>query len=159
MSTVKQVVQYRAVGVEKLVQEDEFRLGQHAAGHGGHDPLAQPHQVDRPEDLVRLGKTGEQVFKVFAAHGAGKLPDQGRLGGSRRPVQDQVLAGGDCQRDQVDDLIAVNEPPLERLDDFPAQAVDGIIQREPLFLQRRNGDGTIASAWLSRRARTSFTSS
>ena len=46
-----------------------------------------------------------------------------------------MLARRDRQRDQVDDLVAVDESPLERLDDFAAQAVDSVIQREPLFPQ------------------------
>ena len=40
-----------------------------------------------------------------------------------------MLAGGHRQRDQVDDLVAADEPPLERLDDLAAEASDRVIHR------------------------------
>ena len=126
----EQVVQDRAIGVEQLVQEDELRLRKHPGGDRGDGPLAEPDQVDRAEDLVRLGEPGQQIFKIVAPDRRGKLADQGRLGGPRRPVQEQVLAGRDRQRDQVDDLVAADEPPFERLDHFAAEAGDRVIGHE-----------------------------
>ena len=55
----QQVVEDRAIGVEELVQEDEFALGKHAGGHRGDRSFAEPDQVDRAEDLVRLGEPGQ----------------------------------------------------------------------------------------------------
>ena len=82
----QKVIEDRAIGIEKLVEEDEFALGEHAGCHRGDRSLAEPDQVDRAEDLVRLGEPGQQVFEIAGADGQGELADQGRLGGARRPV-------------------------------------------------------------------------
>ena len=94
----QQVVEDRAVGVEKLVEEGEFGLGEHPGGHGRHGPFAEPGQVDRPEDLVGLGEPGQEVFEVTAP---GRLEANWRIKRrfrrARRPVEEQVLAGHDRQ--------------------------------------------------------------
>ena len=128
----EQVVQDRAVGVEQLVEEDELGLGEHPGGDRGDGPLAEPHQVDRAEHLVRLGEPRQQVLEVPALHGRGELPDQGRLGRPRRPVQEQVLAGDDRQGDQVDHLVAADEPPLEHVDHLAAEPADRLFNHHPL---------------------------
>ena len=128
----QQVVQDRAIGIEELVQEDELAFGEHAGGDRGDGPLAEPDQVDGAEDLVGLGEPGEQIFEIVPLDGEGKLTDQGRLGSARRPMKQEVLAGRDGQGDQVDDLVAADEPPLERLDDLAAESRDRVVHREPL---------------------------
>ena len=123
----EQVVQDRAVGVEELVQEDELGLGQHAGGDRGDGPLAEPHQVDRAEHLVRLGEAGQQVLEVPPLDRGREPVDQGRLGRPRRPVQEQVLARDDGQGDQVDHLIPADEPPLHHVDHLAAEPAHRLV--------------------------------
>ena len=113
----QQVVQDRAVGVEQLVEEDELGLGEHAGDDRGDRSLAEPGQVDRAEDLVRLGEARQQVFEGTPPHHRRELVDQRRLGRPRRPMQEQVLARDDRQRDEVDHLVAADEAALEHVDD------------------------------------------
>ena len=131
----QQVVEDRAIGVEELVEEDEFAFGQHACRDRRHGPFPEPRQVDGTEDLVRLGEAGKQIFKVTSPYGHGELADQGGFGGSGRSVQEQVLAGGYCQRDHVDDFIAADEPPFQRLDDFASEAGHRIFHYEFLIAE------------------------
>ena len=120
----QQVVEDRAVGVEQLVEEGELGLGEHPGGDRGDGPLAEPGQVDRAEDLVGLGEAGQQVFEVPPLDRRGELADQGRLRRPRRPVEEQVLAGDDRQGDQVDDLVAADEPALQVVDHVGAEPLD-----------------------------------
>ena len=95
-------------------------------------PSRSRDQVDRAEDLVRLGEPRQEVLEVAALDRRGELADQGRLGRPRRPVQEQVLARDDRQGDQVDDLVAADEPPLEHVDDLAAEPADRLLHHHPV---------------------------
>ena len=57
----QQVVEDSAVGIEQLIEKDELRFGQHAGGDRGDGALAQPHQVHRAEQFVRLSEAHRGV--------------------------------------------------------------------------------------------------
>jgi hypothetical protein len=72
--------------------------------------------VDRAEDLARLGELGQHVLEVVAlaeAEALGQLDDQVALGGARRADQQQRLLGDRAQDRQVDLLVAGDEVLLE----------------------------------------------
>src|SRR5262249_57767299 len=54
-------VQDRRVRLEDLVEEDDLRLGQHGLGLARVGALAEGADVDRAEQLVRLGKPRQKV--------------------------------------------------------------------------------------------------
>jgi hypothetical protein len=71
--------------------------------------VAQPAQVDRPDDLARLGEPAEQVLEVAPAERARHPAHRLALGGARRPEHEQVLAGDRGERDQIDQDIAIDQ--------------------------------------------------
>ena len=97
----EQVVEDRPVGVEELVQEDELCLGQHPGRDLRHGPLAEAYQVDRAENLVRLG---EACSAGIRSTGPGPRSRTGRSAPTSpfpAAVQEQVLTRDDRQGDQV----------------------------------------------------------
>ena len=56
------------VRLEDLVEEDDLGLGQHPLGAALVAALAEGGDVDRAEDLVRLGEAREQVLEVVRVH-------------------------------------------------------------------------------------------
>ncbi len=60
----EQRVQDRRVRLEDLVEEDDLGLGQHGLGPARVAALAEGADVDRAEELVRLGEAREQVLEV-----------------------------------------------------------------------------------------------
>ncbi len=122
----EEVVEERAVRVEELVEEDELGLGEHARRARRDRPLAEARQVDRSEDLVRLGEAREEVLEVAPLHGLGERADERRLRRPRGPVEEQVLAGDDGDGHEIADLVASHVAPLERLHDLAPEALDGV---------------------------------
>jgi len=70
---------------EDLVEEGDLGLGQHPGGLHLDDAVAEPAQVDRAEDLVRLREATEEVLEVAAAEGPRDAPY--RLGLSPCPAR------------------------------------------------------------------------
>ena len=88
-------------------------------------PFAQLLDVDRADDLARLGEARQHVLEVVALLDAQRvleLHDQVRLCGSRRTDQQQRFLGDGRDAHQVDDFLLVHEETAERF----AKAVDAL---------------------------------
>jgi hypothetical protein len=120
----QQVIEDRAIGIEEFVQKHEFGLGQHTGRDRGHDALTEPNQINWAKYFIGFGEPGQHVFEVPPADRRRKLPNQGGFRGSRRPMQEQVLAGHKGQPNKINDLIPLDKLPLEHVDDFVAQTSD-----------------------------------
>jgi hypothetical protein len=72
--------------LEDLVEERELRLRQHAGGLRLYHPLAQPLQVDRAEDLARLGEAAEEVLEIAGARDPGDAAHRLALGRPGGPI-------------------------------------------------------------------------
>ena len=97
---------------EHLVEERQIRLGQHAGGLGLDDALLELAQIDRPENLRRLGEAPHQVLEHPAAEPLGDAPHRLALGGAGRADHQEVLLGDGAQDDQLDDRLALHQPAV-----------------------------------------------
>ncbi len=110
----QQAVEDGAVGVEQFVQEHERRLGEHAFRIGRQLAFAQLADIERAEQLVRLGEPREQVIEDAAFDAAAQFVHQGAFGGAGRAENEQVLAAGQADAEQVDDFVLADKRGLER---------------------------------------------
>ena len=92
-------------------------------------PLAEGGDVDRAEDLVRLGEARQQVLEVLRLEEARERADQRALRRPGRADEDGVLAGDRRDEKQADDLVLAEKPPLEQTSDL----------RQPVAQRARGG--------------------
>ena len=110
----EQRVQDRRVRLEDLVEEDDVGVGQHRLDAADVGALAEGLDVDRAEDLVRLGEARQQVLEVARVDQPGQVPHQRRLRGAGRTDDQHVLAGDQRDEQQADQLALVEVALVER---------------------------------------------
>ena len=135
----EQGVEDRAVRLEDLVEEDDLRLGQHAGRVAAVDALAERGDVDRAEDLVRLGEAREQVLEVVRLHQLGERADERALGRAGRAEQHAVLAGDDRDHQEPDDLVLAEELPFEGARELLQALVQGRSHRARCVPRKHEG--------------------
>jgi hypothetical protein len=118
-------VEDRAVGLEDLVEEDDLALGHHPGGLAAVGALAEGGDVDRAEELVGLGESGEEVFEILRVAEAGERPRERALGGAGRADQHQMLAGQRRDEHAADHFASSEEPTLEVACDRFEAAMEG----------------------------------
>ena len=113
---------------EDLVEERDIGFGQHSRRLGLDDAFAQAPQIDRPEDLARLGEAAQQILEVARAEDGGDAARGLALARARRTDDERMLAGDRRQRDELDERLAIDEPARgigERL----TKPLRGMLQR------------------------------
>ena len=123
----EQRVQDRRVRLEDLVEEHQPRGRQLAVLAAQVAAVAQLGDVDRPEDLGRLGEPREHVLEVLTVGDPQRvleLEDEVALRGARRADQQQRLLRDRGDAHQVDQRLLGDEEPAER----GAEPVDPIAQ-------------------------------
>ena len=114
----EQRVQDGGVGLEDLVEEHDVGVGQHRLDPADVGALAEGLDVDRAEDLVRLGEPRQQVLEVARVDQAGEVPHQRRLRGPGGTHDQHVLAGDQRHQQHADQLALVEVPLVERAPDL-----------------------------------------
>jgi hypothetical protein len=125
----EQRVEDRGRAQEHLVEERDLGVGQHPGDLGLDHAVAQPPQIDRPDDLAGLGEPPEQVLEVAPAERARHPPHRLALRGARRPEHEQVLAGDRRERDQIDQDVAIDQAARRRAERGPDRARSGFDRR------------------------------
>ena len=133
----EQRVQDGGVRLEDLVEEDDVRVGEHRLDAPQVGPFPKRLDVDRAEDLVRLGKARQQVLEVAGVDETGQVPDQRRLGGAGRPDDQHVLARHQRDQQQANQLRLVEVARVERPPDLAQLVPDA--QRLGVERRRRRG--------------------
>src|SRR6185369_2032887 len=77
--------------------------------------LAELRDVDRTEDLVRLGEARQQVLEVLRVDELREHANERALRGARRADQQEMLAGQRRDEHQAHRLALAEEVVLERL--------------------------------------------
>ena len=106
---VEERVQDRRVRLEDLVEEDDLGGRQHVLEAARVATLAERRDVDRTEQLVRLGEARQQILEVARVDQLREHVDHRGLRGARRADDHHVLAGDRRHRHQPDDLLLVEE--------------------------------------------------
>src|SRR3954465_8473939 len=86
---------------EDLVEEGDLGLGQHARGLRLDDAFLELAQIDRSENLARLGEPAQQIFEIPGSEGARDPAYRLALRGSGGPDHEEVLARDRGERDQL----------------------------------------------------------
>ena len=89
-------------------------VGEHALDAALVAALAERRDVDRTEDLVRLGEAREEVLEVVRLEEAREHADERALRRAGRADEHGVLAGDDGDEQEADDLVLAEEARLER---------------------------------------------
>lgn len=79
----EEAVEDGAVRVQELVEKDERRLGQHPLGVRDELALAELPDVERPEELARLGEPREEIVEGAAAEPRAEIVHERALRRSR----------------------------------------------------------------------------
>ena len=122
-------VQDGRVALEDLVEEDDLRVRQHPLDAPLVAPLAERGDVDRAEDLVRLGEAREEVLEVAGVDQPRERADERALRRPGGPDEDGVLAGDDRDEEEADDLVLAEEPLGQGVRDLRQAGREGLARR------------------------------
>ncbi len=116
----QQRIEDGAVGLEHLVDERDGGVRQEARGMPLVPILLQGLDRQRTEELLGHREAGQQAFEVpGVAKGEMKPPRELALRGPRRPDHEAMLASERRQQSEANRLLALDEPPLEGVEQTP----------------------------------------